>query len=176
MASTRPRTLPTFDDLFDNYRSYAWRLEARDVFNVGIGEDSDVTAWLIGRYQRDLDGEWPQFTRTAREQGKPVSRVRLIGHPVTLYTAWEVSTYTDNIAAGEEVRILDRNKIADDLNPLWDMDFWLFDDQYVAIMHYDRTGGFRGATVAEDVDRFVEHRALALRLSVPYDEYQLPAW
>lgn len=151
--STQPRTLPTIDDLFGSYQSYAWRLEARDVFNVGIGEDSNVTAWLAGRSRSDRNSDWHLFTRTAREQGKPVSRVRLIGHPVTLYTAWEVSAYTDSIRAGEDVRILDRNQIADDLNPLWDMDFWLFDDQYV-----------------------VEHRDLALRLSVPYDEYQLPAW
>jgi hypothetical protein len=176
LAATQPRVLPTFDGLFDNYRGYAWRLEARDVFNVGVGEDSDITAWLAGQYRQDLYTDWRQFTRTGREQGKPVSRVRLVGHPITLYTAWEVSTYIDNIAAGEEVRVLDRNKIVDDLNPLWDMDFWLFDDRYVAIMHYDRTGGFHGATVTDDVDRFVEHRTLALRLSVPHDEYQLPPW
>jgi hypothetical protein len=100
----------------------------------------------------------------------------LVGHPVTLYTAWEVTTYQDNINAGEEVRVLDRATITDDLNPLWDIDFWLFDDQYAAIMHYDRTGGFHGATITDDVNRFVALRTLALNLSVPYDQYQLPAW
>jgi len=172
--SQRP-ALPSIDELFEGYRSYAWRQETLDVFNVG--EDQKITDWLVGRpvEESPRSAEWHAMTRAGREQGRPVSRVRLVGHPVTLYTAWEVQTYSENIAAGEEVRILDRDKITGDLNPLWNVDYWLFDDQFVWIMLYDRSGGFHGGTVSDDVARFVEHRQRAIELSVPHGEYVLPA-
>ncbi|MET9260353.1 DUF6879 family protein [Amycolatopsis sp. NPDC004079] len=172
--SQRP-ALPTIDELFDGYRSYAWRQETLDVFNVG--EDSKITDWLAGRpaVEEEKAEEWHAMTRANKEMGRPVSRVRLVGHPITLYTAWEVHAYRENIAAGEEVRILDRNRIADDLNPLWSHDYWLFDDHFVWIMFYDRTGRFRSGTVSDDVAQFVEHRQRAIEMSVPHSDYSLPA-
>jgi hypothetical protein len=132
-------------ELFTNYERYAWRLETRDVY--AVGEEDATTGWLAGRKQPPTERttDWSRMISANRAQRKPISRVRLVGRPVTLYTAWEVAAYRDNIEAGEDVRLLNPLAIADDLNPLWDMDFWLFDDRTVAIMHYDRAGGFHGA-------------------------------
>lgn len=164
------------DELYQGFAAYAWRLEARDIY--GIPEDNArLQAWLAGREvpRSEPKDTWGDLTAAAAADGRPFSRVRMVGRPLTDYTRWEHSLYPENLAAGEDVRLLDRDWLTavDQANPLWDVDFWLFDDQTAVIQRYDADGGYLGPSLAPDPAPFVTLRARALQLPVPFVEYTL---
>lgn len=161
------------DRLYQGFTTYAWRLEARDVYGVP-DENERLQAFLEGRElpQSDTKNAWAQTTAAAAAAGRPFGRVRMVGRPVTDYTRWEFSVYPENIAAGEEVRVLDRTWLADN-DPLWNTDFWLFDDTTAVVQNYAPDGRYLGPSLAEDVRPYVQMRARALELSVPFDEFTL---
>lgn len=169
----------TGDELDQLYRSFstsAWRLEARDVYGVPE-ENARLQAFLEGRElpRSTSKDSWSAMTAAAAAAGRPFSRVRMVGRPVTDYTRWEFSVYPENIAAGEEVRVLDRTWLTDDesLGELWHTDFWLFDDTIAVIQNYADDGRYLGPTLADDPTPYVQLRARALELSVPYQEFRL---
>jgi hypothetical protein len=169
----------TGDELNDLYHSctrYAWRLEARDVY--GVPEENDrLQAWLAGRPlpRSDSKDAWKELTSGAAAAGRPFARVRMIGRPLTDYTRWEYEVYSDNISAGEQVRVLERDWLtdADRNNPLWLEDFWLFDDEIAVVQNYGDDGSYLGPTRAADPAPYVALRRRALELSVPYSDFTL---
>ncbi|GAA1983197.1 DUF6879 family protein [Amycolatopsis minnesotensis] len=160
-------------ELYRSFRRYAWRLEARDVYGVPA-ENARLQAFLAGESlpESATKTAWGEQTAAAAAAGRSFARVRMIGHPVTDYTRWEMSVYPENIAAGEDVRILDRAWLNDE-NPLWQQDVWLFDDETAVIQRYADDGAYLGPELADDPAPYVALRARALELSVPYSEYTL---
>jgi hypothetical protein len=168
----------TPDDLTELYTTFqrtAWRLEARDDYAVP-GEDEDFDAFLAGRPvpPRTLENSW--WLRTvaaATRAGKSFRRVRLVSHPVTDYTRFELASYPENIGAGEAVRILDRRFLSE-LDESWSrQDFWLFDEEIAVLQRYSPHGAFLGVSRADDPRPYVEIRRRAESLSVPFEEYDL---
>jgi hypothetical protein len=99
--------------------------------------------------------------------------VHVVRLPLTDYLRYELGTYAENQAAGEDVRIAvvnDHPELAD-----LDRDFWLLDDELALLMDYDHDGRFlrmepiRDAVVLRDCRR---KRDLAVARSVPLDEFQ----
>ncbi|WP_187369578.1 DUF6879 family protein [Fodinicola acaciae] len=75
--------------------------------------------------------------RGYRQSGKWIGRVHVIRRPLTDYLRFELAAYRYNVAAGEDVRILD---VTDRPNPgLPDQDFWMFDETNKPGRHADRT-------------------------------------
>lgn len=137
---------------------------------------ADFDDFLAGRpvAARTLENSWWLANVAAsRAADKYIGRVRLVGHPITAYTRFECDSYPENIAAGEEVRVLDRKWLGPDDAAWTHQDFWLFDDEIAVLQHYDSTGRFLGVERAGDVAPFVEIMTRAMRLSVPFGEYQL---
>lgn len=161
------------DNLYRTFSRYAWRLEARDVYGVQA-ENERLQAFLEGRElpRSSSKDAWSSMTAAAASAGRPFARVRMVSRPVTDYTRWEFSVYPENIDAGEEVRVLDRAWLNDD-DPLWDTDFWLFDDDTAVVQNYAANGKYLGPSRVEDVRPYVELRTRALQLSVPFDEFTL---
>jgi hypothetical protein len=96
-------------ELYTTFERTAWRLEARDDYAVP-GDDEDFDAFLAGRPvpPRTVENSW--WLRTVADAtcaGKRFRRVRLLSHPVTDYTRFELASYPENITAGEAVRILE---------------------------------------------------------------------
>lgn len=84
-----------------------------------------------------------------------------------------VRRYLENMAAGEDVRIVDR-KILCETDETWThQDFWLFDDQIAVLQFYSGEGRFLGVEAAPDARPYVEIRRHASGLSVGFDEYHL---
>lgn len=97
-----------------------------------------------GDYERFLAGDagptvdksgWSNLLRTARTDGRPWRRLRIIHTPMTDYERYSCSWgYPDNVAFGEEVRVL--------VVPAGDRthelvgDFFVADDHHVARSHY----------------------------------------
>lgn len=168
----------TPDDLGELYRTFqesAWRLEARDVYAVP-GDDEDFDAYLVGRPvpPRTVENSsWLRNVRAVTEAGRYFGRVRLVGHPITDYTRFEFASYPENIAAGEDVRVVDRRHL-DATDEGWThQDFWLFDDQIAVLQFYSDDGRFIGVEAAPDVRPYVEVRRRAADLSVGFGAYRL---
>lgn len=167
-------TSEELDELYRSFTRYAWRLEALDVY--GVPEENELLqAFLDGREPPAMGpNPWADMTAAAAAAGRPFGRVRLVGRPVTDYTRWEFTMYPSSIEAGEQVRVLDRAWLAEeDDNPLWNVDFWLFDDEIAVVQHYAANGEYLGPSRAPDPAPFVELRKRALELSVPFSEYTL---
>ncbi|MBP2320689.1 hypothetical protein JOF56_001074 [Kibdelosporangium banguiense] len=114
---------------------------------------------------------WQNNIRTWAAEGKSVSRVRLVRFPLSDYQryifSWGVPT---NIAAGEDVRVLD---ITDESFGLPDQDFWIFDDSIVVHLNFNPDGTVINAELIDepDMDKYHGWQAIALKNSVPFGEW-----
>lgn len=160
-------------ELFRTFERTAWRLETLPRYTVP-DEEQSYAAFLAGEpvpaRTPDNNG-WIKLLADA--QGRSFGRVHVVSRPLTPYLRFEFGGYRENVAHGEDVRIADSGdhpEIAD-LGP----DFWIFDDEIVAVMIYDLEGRFTGATLA-DADAgpaaFRRMRDRAIAASVPLAEYE----
>lgn len=164
------------DELYRTYQKSAFRLECRDVYAIP-GEDPDFDAFLAGQAfpARTVDDDdWLANVQTQVSHGKYFGRVRLLGHPVTDYTRFQMLCYPrENIPAGEEVRILDRRQLSTDDDDWTGQDFWMFDERIVVLQHFDDEGHFLGVSEASDPAPCIAIRRRAVDLSVPFADYRL---
>jgi hypothetical protein len=84
-----------------------------------------------------------------------------VSQPFTDYTRYEFAAYSDNIAAGEKVRVVPRAALAADDQRWASEDFWIFDDELVALLSYDEEGRFLGAQQAEDTTPYLDAKQSA---------------
>lgn len=160
-------------EMFDQFQRDAWRLEARDTYSVA-GEETRIEQFLRdGTVPRKTieNNEWLATVAAARARGASIGRVRLVGHPITTYTRFEFAAYPDNVAIGEDVRVVDRAW----LDESWDQapDFWIFDSETVFVQTYDHDGAYLGAERAGDVEPYIELREMVSALAVPLADYHL---
>lgn len=154
---------------FHEFQRYAWRLEVLDDYSGTDGDDEVKEFHRTGQITpRTPENPWRRILENARARGAVIGRTRLVGHPITPYTEFELAAYTDNVVLGEDVRILDRRR----LDPSWDAapDVWLFDGQAAFHMLYGERGTWQGV---EEIDPapFVHVRNTVMPLSVPVHEY-----
>jgi hypothetical protein len=151
--------------LFETFTRTAFRLEGRDDYNVPDEADR-LAAFLEGRElpaRTPSTDAWLGLVANATAAGRRMVRVRVVGMPVTDYTRFELAVYPENIAAGEQVRLVERDSLPQLSDNSWDEDFWLFDGQTVAVLRYDAEGRFLGVAEGTDIDRYrrIEREALA---------------
>jgi hypothetical protein len=136
-------TAVEFDALFDRFTTSVARLEALPAYAVGGAEGERLRAFHEGhpRPLRSVRTD-PWLARIAVStvmNGKSWTRVRVVDEPMTDYQRYQMQSYRESQAAGEEVRIIPRSS-AGDLGP----DFWLFDEhtahRLAVIMHYHPDG------------------------------------
>jgi hypothetical protein len=153
----------------------AFRLETLDAYDVG-SDGGDVARYLRGEPEPDPErkGAWLARLRDERAAGKFRQRVHVLRSPLSDYLRYECEWgYVPNVAAGEDVRILD---LAEQPRPAGldiDHDFWLLDDQAVVRMHYDPAGRFTGAEILTEADlpRYRAARDAALSAAEPFTSY-----
>lgn len=168
--------MTTLGELLETFEHSAWRLEARDEYDISEERDQFEEFLATGRAtpsEDDLD--WQAWIRSVRSSGRSIGRVRLVGRPVTHYTRFEMAYYPDLVAAGEDVRILDRATIAGREGP-WSRDFWVFDGSQVAVMHYTEAGAFLGVELLDPqrAQPYLQLREQATALAVALADYRLP--
>lgn len=163
------------DELYRTYQESAFRLECRDTYAIP-GEDPDFDAFLAHQpfpARTPDDDEWLANVAAQVGRGKYFGRVRLLGHPVTDYTRFQLVCYPrENLPAGEEVRILDRHWLGAD-DGWTHQDFWMFDERIVVLQHFDDEGHFLGVSEGGDPAPYIAIRRRAVQLSVPFDHYRL---
>jgi hypothetical protein len=132
--------------LFKTFKKSAFRLEGLPQYSVPE-EDEPYTHFLSsGEFNRNFNSSWTEVISSAKKRGASMKRLRLISQPLTNYETFEVQAYQENIKAGEEIRVMDRDDWP------WTGDFWFFDNTWIARMHYDVDGAFVGVDVKEADD------------------------
>lgn len=149
-------------DLFTkHYTREAFRLEVLRYYAV----DSDGD-----EYRRYLAGEDPepgfkeQFTKVLAQEhaeGKRRRRVHVLETPLNDYLRYECEWgYVPNVAAGEEIKILDQTEMLFPVEAV-DDEFWLLDAEIAIVMRYGDAGEFLGAEVDDNVEPYFRTRSVA---------------
>lgn len=115
----------------------------------------------------------PALVARATAAGRSIVRVRVVGRPVTDYTRYEFAVYPQNVAAGERIRVVERSSVPGADTAWVNDDFWLFDDETVALVRYDEQGCFLGADRATDLDAYLSARQRALAFSMDVAAFTL---
>lgn len=161
--------MTTLAEALESFQQSAWRLEARDTYRVAE-YDNQLAAFLAGQpLPPRIDG-WADVVQSVTARGARIGRIRLVGHPITDYTRFEFVLYRENVAFGEDVRIVDRTWLDDSWAAAPDV--WLFDDRVAFRQYYTDDGAYRGAEQI-DPDPVVEMRHRLNACAVPLAEYRL---
>ncbi|MGH3713754.1 MAG: DUF6879 family protein [Micromonosporaceae bacterium] len=160
-----------WERFFDSFEHDAFRLETLPAYAVD-NERAEFAHFLATGELNILDDDpWLRRIRRCRNTGRSIARVHVVEQPLTDYLRYEFAAYHRNVAAGEEVSILD---LTGQPNPgLPRQDFWLFDESRVVLMDYDADGRqlvreFLGET---DPTPYVRWKRLALERAEPFDAY-----
>jgi hypothetical protein len=144
-----------FDRLIGTVGHSLWRWEAQPAYHEPdeaepfarwLAGESDDLAWLSG---------WLDHIRSATRAGRQYQRVRRLAEPLTDYLRWSLSVAPSNVAAGEDIRLLNEHQAA--TLGLPDYDFVIVDDRAVARMKFG-DGGFLGAVLVDDPAAVARHR------------------
>ncbi|MEV6161290.1 DUF6879 family protein [Streptomyces sp. NPDC052052] len=159
--------------LFRNFAYSAFRLEVRTSYGIP-DEDEPYRRFLAGE-EPGLDwfAPWLDLMRTETGKGKAVERVRVIDAPPSDYLRFELWGTPHNLAAGEDIRYLDRDLA--EAAGLPDDDFWLFDAQVVARLRFGEHDRFLGVVLSddpEDVLRHVQWREAAWHHAIAFETYR----
>lgn len=138
----------SFADLLAECNKTAFKLEFRDQYMTG---DPGYVAWQAG----DLDqaireyADWTEQARSAIQRGVQMKRARIISEPVSDYIAFEHAVTTSvNIAAGEQIRWVPRQRVSDLALP--GNDVWVFDDAVLEFYFFAGNGRFVSNDVVTD--------------------------
>lgn len=168
---TQRLTDELWDEAFRTFRRSAWRLEAQGVYREPY-EQQPMADFLAGRpVDMSFAEEWLADVRADTGSGKTYRRVRVLTEPLTDYLRFELSFTPQNIAAGEDIRVLPMRRAVDLRIPL--EDFWLFDDDRVALMHF-AADGFTHADLIVDPAELTRFRAIRDRAwqdAIPFSDY-----
>ena len=135
---------PAFDAVFDTFRATAVRLETLPAYAVGGAEAVRLDAWRRGlaRPERSVrtDPWLARIAASTMSDGKSWRRVRVFDDPLTDYQRFQVDSYREAQAVGDQVVIASRRALRDTV-----VDVWVFDQGYAdaqaVVMHYRPDGG-----------------------------------
>jgi hypothetical protein len=156
----------------EHFEKSLFRLEVLDFYEP---DREQFELYQSGKSGPDLDRRkpWLDYIKSEADAGHSMRRVHIVRSPLSDYLKFECEWgYAYNVQAGEQIRILDRAE-----KPLGDdvilEDFWIFDDKYVVVMHYDDKGAFvKGEVLPEDqVSRYRLAQNAVWADGEPFSEY-----
>jgi hypothetical protein len=161
---------------FLTFERTAKRLETRNAY-AKADEDAAFRRFLDGQaddpqYGVELEDWTVGVVGRAIAAGKSFIRVRVVREPPTGYQRFGLRNARYNVAAGEDIRYLQREH-AQQLG-LPDYDFWLFDERCLALMHFtddDRMLGVQLVTAPAVVRQHARWLDTAEAAAVPYRIY-----
>jgi Family of unknown function (DUF6879) len=163
-----------FDHLLRTFSRSAFRFETRDAYALDY-EQADFDRFLAGAPvpppEVDWWRPWLDQIRSQANEGKRVSRVRVLAEPPTGYQRWELWAARWHAEAGEQIGYLTRRQ-AHSLG-LPDGDWWLLDDERVIIMGFDEQNRIEAKTLIADpglIARYLNWRDLAVRNAAAAEE------
>jgi hypothetical protein len=165
-----------FDALFDTFTDRTFRLETLQAYAVS-SEDARLRAFREGtpRPERSVRTDpWLRRIAVSTAAGKSWGRVHVVTRPVTEYLRYELVSYVESQAVGEQIGIVDGG----DHPLLASPDFWLFDwdtdHTQAVVMHYSPDGRIQDREHVTDptrLDQLNTARRAAQRDAVPLNTY-----
>ncbi|TWE30193.1 hypothetical protein FHX69_2890 [Prauserella muralis] len=156
---------------FTSFRSSAFRWEAQGVYREPA-EQGPMSDFLAGR-KPDMSFMDGYLARVKQQTVGSLrySRVRVLTEPLNDYLRFQLSFTHLNVEAGEDIRLLPEVRRCELGLPM--EDFWLFDDEWAARMHFGDEGFTHADVVTDDttLNRFREIRDLAWREAIPFADY-----
>jgi hypothetical protein len=127
-------------------------LEVRSRYNPSY-EGESLRKWLDGEPD-DLSWmqAWLRMVQQAAAEGRRFARVRVVDLPMTDWSRYSYALAQHNIAAGEDIRYIERGTAAG----LPDQDYWLFDSSKLVAMRFDETDRFVGGERIDDPAEIVK--------------------
>jgi hypothetical protein len=166
-------TGPAFVRLFTSFERTARRLETRD---RDAADQALFERWLAGELPEPAVADkvvvWLDQVRGATAAGKRYERVRVVQEPPTAYQRFALATCRRSVAAGEDIRYLNRDQ-ANELD-LPGHDFWLFDDDRLVLLYLTADDRTLGEQVIADPAVAQQHRQWFERAqasAMPYTAY-----
>ena len=99
-------------------------------------------------------------------------QVSIIEWPLTDYRRYELVGWPMSAAVGTEYYLVDRD-VHSDLAELTE-DFWMYDEQHVAVMRYDEQERFVGAeNPLKSIETYIARRDLAMKYAVPLEQWMV---
>ncbi|MGH3511421.1 MAG: DUF6879 family protein [Pseudonocardiaceae bacterium] len=138
------------DEYTDRFTRNLFRQEVLPAYDVP-SDGGDFGRYLRGENGPSLEvvGPWRKWVRSQHALGKTVTRVRLLTQKPSEYVSFECEwVYVSNVAAGEQIRILDLTERTQPDGLIID-EFWAVDDSGVVLMRYDACGRFTHGEVIE---------------------------
>ncbi|GAA3576437.1 DUF6879 family protein [Kribbella ginsengisoli] len=163
---------PEFVQFARSYQHTAYRLEVRDTY-ADPGEAEHVRRFLAREPADDSWMEdWMGLILRRTLEGQRIERVRVVSEPWSDYTRFGLNLSRLNVAAGEDIRYLSRDR-ATELG-LPEYDYWLLDSHKMCILRFDDRDVLLGADVISDPAIIVEHahyRDVARHHALPRTAY-----
>ncbi|MEW1671983.1 DUF6879 family protein [Streptomyces noursei] len=164
------------NQLFESCAHGAFHLELRDDYSVPV-EDGPYASWLRGdAVDNSFMVPWTDLVKRVTGAGKYMRRVRVVTEPHTPYIQWEYVTAHVNEEAGESVRWFPRHRLPEGMVfPIAGNDWWLFDDNLLAVGHFNDSGRFIGSELVDApgaVAECVRVRDLLWPSAIPHSEYK----
>ena len=181
VVRAEPITDEGFGKLFTAYQRSAWRLELLPQYL--IPGDIYYPAFLAGEpVPPHPEGQWwkkgEAWINTIKGNvaaGRMMGRVHVLPEQLTPYLRFEIEWgYCYDSQAGDDIRLLEAGRVADDIRKLAVQDFWVFDDRMVVLCDYKPDGTWVGGRVVSegvDVSAFLQVRELALREAIELKEF-----
>jgi len=164
------RLVQDFDSLF---KRRVFRLETLDWYDAP--NEHEPYARFLGGQPADLAWRepWKRIVRAHRTAGRIMQRVHVVSEPVTDYIRFELlDVYPANVEAGEDVRILGREKAYAEWLSFFD--YWLFDDDLAALLVYGESGAVTRVEMIREgstLGWLCGERDEMLNLATPLAEY-----
>lgn len=162
-----------FDQLFRSFQRTAFRLETQGEYQEQV-EREPIRRFLQGEPPDDSWlTPWTDNVREATRQNRRFQRVRVLTDPLTDYLRFEMDlALRANIPAGEDIRSLSMPE-AKTLGIPIGLDFWMFDDDQVGVMHFGDQGmlGLEMITSAAEIDQYRRLRDRAWNAAAPAEDW-----
>jgi len=149
-----------------------FRLETLDWYDVS-SDDDDYYRYVSGAPapEASVKDRWLDQLRADRAAGRQWRRVHALRSPLNDYLRYECEwCYTYNVAAGEDVRILDVTEAPAGAALLGVGDFFAVDGEHVVRSRYNTGGRFLSAVAVGTADRgaYVALAELAWQMGTPF--------
>lgn len=131
------------------HTTHLLRVETLPYYDAA-SDDADYTRYLAGEPAPTAAAKEPWLARLRADTaaGRRWSRLRVVQLPLTDYLRYECEWgYTFNVAAGEDVRILEVDLLH---RYMTYGDFFVIDNHHVILSRYDGTGRFVGAELCDN--------------------------
>jgi hypothetical protein len=163
---------PEWRSLFTDFTRSAFRLETLQHYTAA--DEAAAFAKFCAGEDPGLDLSWWRgLAQRHTAAGRSMSRVRVVVEPVTDYTRFELAQFPALAAAGDDIRII---AVGPGEWPpgVPHRDFWIFDEQDLWALRYDKDGVLRSAELITDTSTLTEHlrwRDVAMAQAIPVNDY-----